>query len=73
MTDVQTVHNIPEGYMRLEATDLDGVLYEGWAYDDGRPVRFGVDCEPVKMLPWNNATALAVTLATTRAARILAS
>ncbi len=66
---VSTTHNMSAGYIRFEA-EADGVLYEGWVYEDGRPNRYGVDCQPVERLP-NTTGANAVTAAAIRAMPIL--
>ncbi len=58
-------------WVRFEATE-DQILYEAWAYEDGRPNRYAVDCEPVSALP-NTRAANDVTAAAIRAMTILAA
>lgn len=40
-----------QDYTRYEYEHGNGRLYEAWVYADGRPVRWGVDCQPVGYKP----------------------
>ena len=65
MNLITTYHG--RNYIRFEQ-ETHGVLYEAWVFENGRPNRYAIDCQPVSLLP---SHANAVTAAAIRAMPIL--